>query len=261
VTLPNNPISMALKALPILVVAGAGAGGTGAATAKIFAKSGYRIALIARSAERLKRLAEEIEADGGQAAGFPVESYTRDSLSSTFASIKKQWPDAQVRAALYNAAYGVWKPFLDLNESEIKESVDTNIIGAFAFARESILAFKDLDLDEHGKRGTLIFTGATASIRGNTTTSAFAAGKHALRALSQSLAKEFGKQHIHVAHAIIDGGISTERSKNYVSVEKLGNPAATLSPESIAEAYLYLSKQDQSAFTWELDLRPAEEKW
>jgi NAD(P)-dependent dehydrogenase (short-subunit alcohol dehydrogenase family) len=97
-----------------------------------------------------------------------------------------------------NKAYGVWKPFLDITPEEVRESVDTNIVAAFAFARESILAFKDQELNEQGKRGTLLFTGATASIRGNTITSAFSSGKHGIRALSQSLNKEFGKQNIHV---------------------------------------------------------------
>lgn len=247
---------MASRKLPVLVVAGVGNGtGTGAATARLFAKNGYSVAVLARNPEHLKNLADSIKADGGDAAPFPVETYTHDTMKSIFGDIKKHWPESEIRAAVWNAGYGVWKPFLDLTPEEIKESVETNTIGPFAFARESILAFKDLELNEIGKRGTLIFTGATASIRGNVTTSGFAAGKHGLRALSQSLAKEFGKQNIHVAHSIIDGGIKTGR--------RTDNPSAdtSLSPDSIANAYLFLARQDRSAFTWELDLRPAHEKW
>jgi NAD(P)-dependent dehydrogenase (short-subunit alcohol dehydrogenase family) len=98
----------------------------------------------------------------------------------------------------------VWKPFLDVTPEDLQESVDTNITAAFAFSREVILTLKENEIDVdgklggRGKRGTLLFTGATASLRGNTTSSAFAIGKHGLRALSQSLAKEFGKQNIHV---------------------------------------------------------------
>jgi len=253
---------MASQKLPILVVAGVGAGGgTGAATAHVFSRSGYRVALLGRSADRLKPLTESLKAEGGNVAPFAIESYTQDSIQSVFSSIKQTWPDGEIRVAVWNAGLGIWKPFLDMTEAEVRESVDTNIVAPFAFARAAILAFKDLNLDSRGKRGTLIFTGATASIRGNTTTSGFSAGKHGLRALSQSLAKEFGKQHIHVAHSIIDGGILTDRAKNYMPSEKVSNPAAVLNPESIANAYLYLANQDQSAFTWELDLRPAEEKW
>ncbi|KZP23117.1 NAD(P)-binding protein, partial [Athelia psychrophila] len=163
---------------------------------------------------------------------------------------------------IFNAAFGVWKPFLELKPEETQESVDTNIVGAFAFSREATTAFKDLAIDEaRGKQGTLLFTGATASLRGNTTTSAFAAGTFGLRALAQSLAKEFGKENIHVAHAIMDGVILTDRSKAYVAAEKQDNPDAMLNPESIGNSYLYLANQDRSAWTWELDLRPAHEKW
>ena len=105
---------------------------------------------------------------------------------------------SEIRAALWNAGHGVWKPFLDVTEEDLSLVVSSTIVAPFAFAREVIRAFKENDEDALGKRGTLIFTGATASIRGNVTTSAFAAGKFALRSLSQSLSKEFGKDNIHV---------------------------------------------------------------
>lgn len=195
-----------------------------------------------------------------KAAAFPIANYSGESIQSAFASIKSQWPESPLKVALWNAGYGIWKvcppshgnsyllmlhycqPFLELKPEEIQESVDTNIVAAFAFSREVITAFKSLDIDqEKGKRGTLIFTGATASVRGNTTTSAFAAGKFGIRALSQSLAKEFGKDNIHVAHAIIDGSIVTARSKDYVPAEKLNNPDVMLNPESIGNVRLLLS--------------------
>jgi len=249
----------------IFVVAGYGNGsGTGSASAVAFAKAGYKVALIARGAEALEKGAEEIKKTGGDAAAFPVQTYDHESIHSVFEAIKKHWPNEDIRVTLYNTAFGVWKPFLDVTPDEWKESANLNIITAAAFARESILAFKDLELNEQGKRGTLLFTGATASWRGNKTTSAFSAGKFALRSLSQSLNKEFGKQNIHVAHAIIDGGILTDRSKqrNPDGYDALvNNPDVRLSPESIAASYLYLANQDRSAWTWELDLRPAHETW
>ena len=114
--------------------------------------------------------------------------------------MRTRWPNADIRVALFNAGYGVWKPFLEIAEDEIDRAVDTNVKAAFAFAREAITAFRAQSVDEErgGKRGTLLFTGATASLRGNTTTSAFSAAKFALRSLSQSLNKEFGKENIHV---------------------------------------------------------------
>lgn len=106
--------------------------------------------------------------------------------------------------ALFNATSDVRGAFLDITSAQLKESVDTNIVASFAFAREAILAFKAQPTHD-GKSGTLLFTGATASPRRNMTTSAFAIGKFGIRALAQSLAKEFGKENIHVAHVIIDG--------------------------------------------------------
>lgn len=135
-----------------------------------------------------------------QAAAFPVEQYDYASLTSAFKSISQHWPrpESEIRVAVWNAAGAAWKGFLDLTEQDVRTSVDVNIVGAFAFAREAILAVKDLELDDKGKRGTLIFTSATAALRGNVVTSSFAAGKFGQRALSQSLNKEFGKQNIHV---------------------------------------------------------------
>jgi len=248
---------------PVFVVAGVGNGtGTGAASAEVFAKAGYRVALIARNADHLKKTAENIKAIGGDAAPFPIKAYTHGDLHAAFDAIKKHWPDEEIRVAVWNAGHGVWKNFLELTPEDVQSSVDTNIVAAFAFAKESILAFKDLQPNDIGKRGSLIFTGATAATRGNVMTSALAASKFSVRALSQSLNKEFGKQDIHVSHAIMDGIILTGRSKemkNDPEWEK--NESARLNPESIAKSYLYLVKQDRSAWTWELDLRPAHEKW
>jgi len=247
---------------PILVVAGVGnASGTGGATARAFAKIGYRVALIARNADTLQKAAENINKDGGEAKAFPVPEYNYAEIHNVFEAIKAHWPNDPIRVTVWNAGYAVFKPFLETTEEEVKESVNTNIVAAFAFARESILAFKDLELNEVGARGTLIVTSATAAWRGNTTTSAVSAGKHGLKALSQSLNKEFGKQNIHVAHAIIDGHILTDRFKSTLDPSLHTNEDVNLNPESIAKAYIYLAQQDRSAWTFELDLRPAHEKW
>jgi len=250
---------------PIVVVAGVGNGsGTGGSTARIFAQAGYRVALIARNADNLDSAAKVINAAGGEAAAFHIAAYDAKSIEGVFASIKSHWPAAPLRVAVYNASHGAWKPFLDLKEEDIEQSVNVNIIAAFAFARQSILAFQQAqELDVNGKKGTLIFTGATASIRGNTTTSSFAAGKHALRALSQSLNKEFGKQNIHVAHVIVDGVILTDltKSRYNLGADWVEDNNRRLHPDSIAKSYFYLANQDSSAWTWELDLRPAHEKW
>jgi len=253
----------------VVVVAGIGNGsGTGGAAARLFAKEGYIVALVSRGTESLDTLAKSIKASGGKAESFPVPAYGPEELTAAFASIHARYPAPEyaITVAIYNVGHGVWKPFLDVTPDDIRESNKVNIEGSFAFARAAILAFQSNKVAPATTKGTLVFTGATASLRGNVTTSAFAAGKFALRGLSQSLAKEFGKQDIHVAHAIIDGGIATGNTRGDRNSKPSGpvenpTPESKLSPESIAASYLYLVNQDRSAWTWELDLRPAHEKW
>ncbi|KAE9404199.1 NAD(P)-binding protein [Gymnopus androsaceus JB14] len=252
---------------PVLVVAGFGAGGgTGAAAARAFAKEGYTIALIGRRAG--ETLLEELKNSGADVRVLPSSRYRLMNTPPFNQHSKIFDPNIHPHNTAFAPRYitlamASWKPFLDVTPEDIKGVTETNIDGAFAFAHEVITEFKKNEIDPTtGKRGVLIFTGATASIRGNVTTSAFSAGMFALRALSQSLAKEFGKQNIHVAHAIIDGAISTplsrERRKN---PEWEQNEDVRLSPEAIASTYIHLAKQERSAWTWELDLRPAHEKW
>ena len=138
-----------------------------------------------------------------KALPFRIENYSDEQLESTWKEIRKSFSSDKyiITAALWNTGHGVWKPFLDITPEEVRECLQVNIEAAFSFSRYAIKTFKDNEIDPtNGARGTLIFTGATASLRGNVTTSAFAAGKFGLRALSQSLAKEFGKQNIHIAH-------------------------------------------------------------
>ncbi|EEB91638.1 hypothetical protein MPER_09974, partial [Moniliophthora perniciosa FA553] len=245
---------------PVIVIAGLGVGGgTGGASARAFAKEGYSVALIARNPDALKTFENDLKNSGVDVdvASFPISSYAAAEVAGAFAKIRSHFarPSYVIRAAVYNATDGVWKPFLDTTPEDVQAITQSNIEGSFAFAREVLLEFKENPVDEvTGKRGILIFTGATASIRGGAATSAFSAGKHAVRALSQSLAKEFGNQNIHVAHAIIDGFILTPRTKDYLNnSEWEKNEDARLNADSIAAAYVYLSKQDRSSWTWELD--------
>ncbi|KAJ3576324.1 hypothetical protein NP233_g496 [Leucocoprinus birnbaumii] len=241
----------------VIVVAGIGnGGGTGAAVARLFSKEGYAVALIARGRDSLSTLEKELnEAPHGEAAAFPLSSYSAEAVQAAWASIKERFsrPSYEIRAAVWNTGHGAFKKFLDVTPEDIEQVAQVGTIAAFAFSREAILTFKENSLEnEIGKRGALIFTGATASLRGNVFTSAFAAGKFATRALSQSLNKEFGKENIHVAHVIIDGVIRTDRT-HAKGLEWEQNEDLRLNAESIANSYLYLVKQDRSAWTWELD--------
>ncbi|SJL17358.1 uncharacterized protein ARMOST_20908 [Armillaria ostoyae] len=159
-----------------------------------------------------------------------------------------------IRVALYNTTHDVWKPFLDITPEDVQGVTQTNFGGVFVFSKNVIQALQANQVDEKGRRGSSIFTGAIASVRGNIMTSAFSSGKHTLRALSQSLVKEFGKQNIHVSHAIIDGGILTNSARErHNDSEWEQNEDVRLSPDGIAESYLHLIKQPRSAWTWELD--------
>lgn len=132
-----------------------------------------------------------------------MPSYSDDHITSAWQAIHAKFPKPEyiIRVALCNIAHGVWKPFLDITPQDIQDSLQINVAAAFSFARGAILAFKDNDIEQsNGKRGTLIFTGALSSGQASVVASAFAAGKFGARALSQSLAKEFGKENIHVAH-------------------------------------------------------------
>jgi NAD(P)-dependent dehydrogenase (short-subunit alcohol dehydrogenase family) len=264
-------MSTASKALkPIFVVAGVGSGsGTGSAAARVFARAGYTVALLARNPASLNTLAEEIKKNGGEALPLPIPNYSPASLQSAFGTLSQTYPSSThvLRAALYNSGDAIFKPFLSISPEDFKSSLETNLEGSFAFAQEVIKAFKGNDVDEKGRRGTLIFTGATAGTRGGPVTSAFSVAKFGIRALSQSLAKEFGKENIHVAHAIIDGHIQTNNVRKDIThtpsdnFDPNINEDTRLQPEQIAANYLYLVDQHRSTWTWELDLRPAHEKW
>ena len=171
----------------------------------MFAKQGYKVALIARNADHLNKLAKEINESGGEAASFPVKDYGYQDVLGIFDTIKAhKWSEpAEVRVALWNAGSAPFKTFLNVTEEDLNLSLQNTVVGPFAFSRQAILTFQENGLDQKGKRGTLLFTGATASIRGNVFTSAFATAKFGLRALSQSLAKEFGKENIHVCHLLL----------------------------------------------------------
>ncbi|KAF9258817.1 short-chain dehydrogenase/reductase SDR [Marasmius fiardii PR-910] len=248
---------------PLVIVAGVGAGsGTGAASAKLFSKAGYDVALIARNANSLKTLADEINSSNfrGKATPFPTRSYCQPDIHSVLSSIWSHYSPKEsiFRIGIFNIGYPVFKPFLETTPEEWKSSIEGNTEAAYGFSRQVIPKLLENETNEEfeldgkkvvGGKGSLIFTGATAALRGGKVTSAFSAAKGANRNLNHSLAKEFWPQGIHVAHAIIDGRIQGEYSKT------------GLDPESIAQAYLNLARQDRTAWTWELDLRPAEEAW
>lgn len=245
--------------MKISIVAGIGPG-TGASVAYRFAKA-YPVALLARSKENLDPVVQAIEKQGGKAIGYITDVSDEANMTSTFEKINSDFPDAAIAAAVYNVG-GAFKrgSFFDCKLEDFKNAHAANGVGAFLFSQHVLRnQCKHIDaFAEQDPQPTLIFTGATASLKGGPASSAFASAKFALRSLSQSLAREFQPKGIHVAHAIIDGIIDIPRMKEYVVSDK---PDSKISSSGIAEAYWQLHVQHRSCWTQELDLRPWVEKF
>ncbi|KAL1599761.1 hypothetical protein SLS60_007565 [Paraconiothyrium brasiliense] len=258
----------------IAIVAGVGAG-TGAAVARKFAAA-YPVVLLARNPDNFKSLAEEINSSGGKAIGISTDVSDSKSVQNAVNAIKQEFGSdvgAAVRfnipsletstkskqAAIFNASGGFTRaPFLELPEDAFTQSLAVTATGGFLFSKATLPFLLQGVKQKSQHPPSLIFTGATASLKSSAQLSSFSTGKWALRALSQSLAKEFGPQGVHVSHAIIDGVIDIPRTKEWL---KDAGPDAKLSADGIANDYWYLHTQPRTNFTWELDLRPAVEKW
>ncbi|KAI8941372.1 hypothetical protein NX059_002596 [Plenodomus lindquistii] len=242
----------------IAVIAGVGSG-TGASVARKFAQT-YPVVLLARKPENFESLAKEINSSGGKAIGISTDVADVASLKNVVDTIKKEFgQDVAAAAAIFNASGPFMrKPFLEIPPEVFAQSLGVSAQGGILFSQAVLpLLLKGVEQgSEHPP--SLIFTGATASVKSNAQMASFSTGKWALRALSQSLAREFGPKGIHVAHAIIDGVIDIERTKEWL--KDLG-PEAKLSPDGIANDYWWLHTQPKTNFTWEIDLRPAIEKW
>ncbi|KAK7746810.1 hypothetical protein SLS53_001998 [Cytospora paraplurivora] len=241
------------------VIAGVGAG-TGGSVARRFAQA-YPVVLLSRHEESFKDIVAEINSDGGKAIGIQADASDAASVKSAFESIKKELPDFKLAAAIYNASAGrALKGFLELTNEDLEKSLKGNAHGLFNFAQSTLPLLLD-SVDSSPHPPTLIATGATASLRGSAKFADFAAGKFAVRAITQSLAREFGPKGVHVAHAIIDGVIDIPRLAHLKPQINNGAPDGLISPAAIADDYWHLHTQHRSAFTQELDLRPYVEKF
>ncbi|KAL6235248.1 hypothetical protein BDW75DRAFT_144528 [Aspergillus navahoensis] len=239
---------------PFAIIAGVGPG-TGASIARKFAQA-YSVVVLARNPSNYDGVVNEINASGGQALGISTDVSDSTSVQSAFEKISQQYKGTPLAAAVFNSGGGfVRKPFLELTEEEFAGGFKSQGLGAFNFAKATLpLLQKGTGLQYPP---TLIFTGATASVKGSANFSAFATGKFALRALAQSLAREFGPKGVHVSHVIIDGVIDIPRTKEWANEHEDGK----LDPGAIADAYWHLHTQPRTTFGFELDLRPYVEKW
>jgi NAD(P)-dependent dehydrogenase (short-subunit alcohol dehydrogenase family) len=226
------------------LIVGAGPG-LGASLARLFAGDGMAVALAARKADTVEALAKEI---GGKA--YACDATEEDQVEALFEAVGKDLgtPDLVV----YNAGTFSIMSVLETEADHFEQSWKINCLGGFFVGRAAAAAMK-----ARGS-GTIIFTGATASLRGGARFHNLAVGKFGLRALAQSMARELGPENIHVAHVIIDGVIDTERGRAMV---KDAGPEGLLAPDAIAANYLHLHRQGRSAWTHELDVRPWAERF
>jgi NAD(P)-dependent dehydrogenase (short-subunit alcohol dehydrogenase family) len=235
-------------------IAGVGASaGLGAALARRFAREGLRVAVTGRSRERLDAIVDEIRRAGGQAFALPGD-VTRES---ELADIARQLTESgTLEVAIFNAAGATRAPTLELSAEQFEAAWRVTTLGGFLFARAALPSLLA------GGRGSLLFTGATASLRGRPPFAAFASAKAGLRSLAQSLAREFGPRNIHVAHVVVDGGIDGERLRTS-SPQRVAErgPDGLLNPDEIADAYWHLHQQGRSAWSQEIDLRPFNESF
>jgi NAD(P)-dependent dehydrogenase (short-subunit alcohol dehydrogenase family) len=223
------------------LIVGAGFG-LSASVARVFAKAGMKISLAARDTGKLDALAKETNA-----RVYTCNANDRAQVDRLFAELDSAGvPDVVV----YNASYRTRGPLIDLDPAEVEQSILTSSFAGFLVAQAAVRRMLP------NGRGAILFTGASASIKGYAQSAPFAMGKFALRGLAQSMAREFAPQGIHVAHFVIDGGIRSARRP--VPPDK---PDSMLDPDAIAQTYLNVLQQPRSAWTWEVELRPWVEKF
>jgi NAD(P)-dependent dehydrogenase (short-subunit alcohol dehydrogenase family) len=230
-------------------IAGVGAqDGLGAAVARRFAAGGLLAVVTGRTAERLESVVKDIEAAGGRALALTADLSREAEVEAAGFKVAAL---GRLEVAVFNAGSAPVAPSLELSAQAVEQGLRDCALGGFLFGREVLRAFLPQG------RGTLLITGATSSLRGRPLRAALAMGKGALRALSQTFAREFGPRGIHVAHVVVDAYIDSERlrERDTQRVAAAG-PDGLCSPEDLAEVYWQLHEQPRSAWTQELDLRP-----
>ncbi|KAA0984257.1 MULTISPECIES: SDR family oxidoreductase [unclassified Pseudomonas] len=237
----------------VVLVVGAG-DATGGAIAKRFAQEGFVACVTRRSADKLQPLVDAIKADGGDAHGFACDARKEEDVIALVEQIESQI--GPIEAFVFNIGANVPCSILEETARKYFKIWEMACFSGFLNAREVAKRMAKR------QRGTILFTGATAGLRGASGFAAFAGAKHGIRALAQSMARELGPMNIHVAHVVVDGAIDTDFIREsfpekYATKDQDG----ILNPEHIAENYWYLHSQPRDAWTFELDLRPWSERW
>jgi NAD(P)-dependent dehydrogenase (short-subunit alcohol dehydrogenase family) len=238
----NQEEIMAEHGYRTALIVGVGSG-VSASLARLFNKAGIKVALAARRAANLADLAKETGA-----MALACDATDRSQVTKLFAQLDEGFgaPDVVV----YNASYRTRGPFVTLDPAEVEKSITVTAYGAFLVAQEAV---KRMLPRGHG---AILFTGASASVKGYAQSAPFAMGKFALRGMAQSMARELSPHGIHVGHIVIDGGIRSQARP--IPADK---PDSMLDPDAIAQTYMDLLRQPRSAWAWEVELRPWVEKF
>jgi NAD(P)-dependent dehydrogenase (short-subunit alcohol dehydrogenase family) len=243
------------KAKQACLVIGAG-DDTGAAVGRAFAREGMIACLVRRGrhAEALEELAQSIRDEGGESIALPADARIEEEMIALVDKIETEV--APLEVAVFNIGANVNFSITETTARVYRKVWEMGSFAGFLMGRE--VARRMLERE----RGTIIFTGATASVRGGQGYAAFAGAKAALRSLAQTMARELGPKNIHVAHTIIDGAIDSVFIRDNVpEVDKLREQDRILNPTDIARNYVMLHKQPRTAWTHELDMRPYAEQW
>jgi NAD(P)-dependent dehydrogenase (short-subunit alcohol dehydrogenase family) len=246
-------MELAMNNKKVVLVVGAG-DATGGAIARRFAREGFVACVTRRSADKLEPLVDSIRAEGGEAHGYACDARKEDDVIALIEQIESQV--GPIEAFIFNIGANVPCSILEETARKYFKIWEMACFSAFLNAREVARRMVKR------QRGTILFTGATAGLRGASGFAAFAGAKHGVRALAQSMARELGPMNLHVAHVVVDGAIDTAFIRDnfpekYATKEEDG----ILDPEHIAENYWYLHTQPRDAWTFELDLRPWSERW
>lgn len=237
---------------PVAVVAGVG-DGLGSAIARRFAKAGHHAVLAARNEERLERIAAEIRDDGGTATVHVTDLRERDAIIGLFDTAEKL---GQLDVAVFNAGAQHRQEFLEIDPVMLEKVWRLGCYAGFVTGQEAAKR-----MVPHGK-GSILFTGATASVRGGALFSTFSSSKAGLRAITQSMARALGPKGIHVCHIIVDGMIDMPAIRErFPDVVKDMPEDGMLDTDAIAETYYAVHSQHRSAWTLELDVRPYSENF
>ena len=235
----------------IALIVGAGPG-LGAALARCFARAGMRVAMAARDGDRLQPLARDLADLGGQGRAYDCDAAVESDVETLFGRVKADLGEPNL--VVYNAGAFVRRGILETERDEFERCWRIGCLGGFLVGRAAARVMT-ARAGDGGAGGSILFTGATASLRGGAGFANLAVGKFGLRALAQSMARELGPKGVHVGHVIIDGIIASERSGGRKPDHSL------LDPDAVAETYLAIHRQPKSVWTLELDVRPWAEKF